>query len=118
MRGERIESAGSSCERSSASLRASIARAPFYYAWPNELALLDRRGKPDERMPVRWDMRKWLPGRFSEEAVVKFKAAPGDYRLALGLIDPWTKQPAIAWANDLAREDGWTVLSKVKVRGK
>lgn len=92
--------------------------APFYYAWPVELALLDRRGKPAERMPVRWDMRKWLPGRFSEEAVIKFKAAPGDYRLALGLIDPWTKQPAIAWANDLAREDGWTVLSKVKVRGK
>ncbi|HJT35635.1 MAG TPA: DUF4832 domain-containing protein [Pirellulales bacterium] len=92
--------------------------APFYYAWPVELALLDRRGKPVERMKVRWDVRKWLPGRFSEQAAVRPAAEPGEYRLALGIIDPWTKQPAIALANDLARQDGWTVLSNVKVRRK
>ena len=93
--------------------------APFYYyPWPVELVLLDRTNKPIEQAPVRWDLRKWLPGRFSEEAVWKPAIRPREYRLAIGIIDPWTKQPTMALANDLARQNGWTVLSKVSVRAK
>ena len=92
--------------------------APFYYAWPVEFALLDSKGKPVERMPVRWDLRKWLPGHFSEKAVLKPSIKPGDYQLAIGMVDPWTKRPALALANDLPQHNGWTALSSVRVRDK
>lgn len=92
--------------------------APFYYAWPIELALLDRAGKPIERMPVPWDVRKWLPGHFSAEALLKPSLKAGDYQLAIGVIDPWTKQPAIEFANDLARKGGWTILCNMSVDSK
>lgn len=92
--------------------------APFYYPWIIEFALLDHGGKPVARMPTKWNIRKWLPGEFAESAVLKPlppRVSPGDYHLALGMIDPWTKRPAIQLANDLERHDGWTVLSAVKI---
>ncbi|HXT57874.1 MAG TPA: DUF4832 domain-containing protein [Pirellulales bacterium] len=92
--------------------------APFYYPWALEFALLDRAGKPVARLAAQWDVRKWLPGRFSESAVLgplPSVAAPGDYQLAMGIIDPWTKRPSIQLANDLKRQDGWTILSTIKI---
>ena len=92
--------------------------APFYYPWAVEFAMLEEVGKPIERLPVRWDIRKWLPGHFSEKATLQPAAKPGSYQLAIGIIDPWTNRPAIALANDLPRQDNWTVLSKVRVSAK
>lgn len=92
--------------------------APFYYPWAIELALLDRRGKAVARMPTKWNIRKWLPGRFSESAVLKPAprvASSGEYRIALGIVDPWTERPAIRLANDLDQLEGWTVLSKIRI---
>jgi hypothetical protein len=95
--------------------------APFYYPWTIELALLDRAGKPAARLATKWDLRKWLPGKFVETAVLKLPATldtPGDFRLALGIIDPWTKLPSIQLANDLERQNGWTILSTVKLTAR
>jgi hypothetical protein len=89
--------------------------APFYYAWPVELALIDESGKLAVRIPLRCDIRTWLPGRFELESHVAVKANPGRFKLALGFIDPWTRRPAIRLANDLPAQDGWTVLSSVAV---
>lgn len=33
----------------------------------------------------------------------------------MGIIDPWTGKPAIRFANDLPFDDGWTMISKVRV---
>jgi hypothetical protein len=95
--------------------------APFYYPWSIELALFDRAGKPAARLPTKWDVRKWLPGKFTETAALKLPATldkPGDYQLALGIIDPWTKLPSIQLANDLERRNGWTILSAVKLAAR
>ena len=89
--------------------------APFYYPWPVELALIDEAGKLAGRWPLRCDVRAWLPGPFGVDAGVEVHAPAGRYRLALGIIDPWTGRPSVAFANDLPRHEGWTVLSEVAV---
>ncbi len=89
--------------------------APFSYPWPVELALLDASGRPAARLPLRADPRAWLPGPFAIDEPVNVAAPPGRYSLALGLCDPWTGRPAVAFANDLPRREGWTTLSTVEV---
>jgi hypothetical protein len=89
--------------------------APFYYPWPVDLALLDAAIRVVERLPLSVDIRQWLPGDFALSAAPVVKAAPGRYSLALGIRDPGTDQPRIAFANDLPRKGGWTVLSSVSV---
>jgi hypothetical protein len=93
----------------------NIGVAPFYYPWPVELGLLDRKGRVVETFPVSTDIRTWLPGPFPLTAMPTVHAAPGRYTLALGIRDPWTGKPAIGFANDLPRHEGWTLLSAVTV---
>jgi hypothetical protein len=89
--------------------------APFYYKWPVRLALISSKNRVVASSPVEVDIRKWLPGRFRSKLVANVQAPAGEYRLALGVIDPWTGRPAIRFANRLAQVDGWTVLRGVRV---
>ncbi len=89
--------------------------APFYYPWPVELGLIDEGGKLAGRLPLGCDVRTWLPGPFAVEGAVKIDAPPGRYKLALGIRDPWTGRPAVAFANKLPRHEGWTVLSSLTI---
>lgn len=104
-------------------LRVSVAGvnqgvAPFTAAWPVELALLDARDGIAAACTVRADIRDWLPGAFTLSARLRARATPGRYRLAIGIRDPWTRQPAVGFANDLPRIAGWTVLSEVDVTAR
>jgi hypothetical protein len=90
--------------------------APFYYRWQVELALLDSQGGLVEKVPLDWDVRRWLPGKFQADAERAVTAKPGKYQLAIGIRDPWTDRPAIKFANDLPRHDGWTIVSRIEVR--
>lgn len=92
--------------------------APFYYPWSVEWALLDSTGKVVAINRTDWDVRRWQPGEFSESAKVSFDVPPGEYRLALGIRDPWQDRPAIRFANQLSVVDGWTVLSKLEITGR
>ncbi len=89
--------------------------APFYYPWKVEFALLDQQGRAVAVQSTDWDLRTWQPGEFSETTELGFDAAPGTYRLAIGIRDPWKDQPAIRFANDLPVVNGWTVLSELKL---
>lgn len=89
--------------------------APFYYPWPVEWALLDSSGKAVASQKTDWDVRTWLPGTFAEKAKIKFDVPPGEYRLSLGIRDPWQDRPAIRFANRLQVAGGWTMLSKLKI---
>ena len=90
--------------------------APFYYAWPVELVPLDSQGTLVERLPVDWDIRQWLPEKFQSNAAPVVKAKAGEYQLGLGIRDPWTDLPTIAFANSLPRSGGWTIVSRIEVR--
>ena len=50
-----------------------------------------------------------------KSAHVPFDVQPGEYRMALGIRDPWQNRPAIRFANELPVIDGWTVLSRIKI---
>jgi hypothetical protein len=90
--------------------------APFYYRWPIRFALLNDQNMAVNVQEIRdGDIRTWLPGKFTLRTDVRFDASPGTYRLAMGIIDPWSDNPAIGFANDLARVDGWNILGQVKV---
>lgn len=89
--------------------------APFYYRWPVELALLDSRGKVARKSALAADVRKWLPGAFRVSGQIPAAVPAGRYRLALGIVDPWKKRPAIRFANTLPVVDGYTVLGEVRV---
>ncbi|RYG46574.1 DUF4832 domain-containing protein [bacterium] len=90
--------------------------APFYYAWPVELALSDAQGRIAQRWTVKADIQTWLPGPFRFASRVRLGVKPGSYRLMLGIRDPWTGKPAIGFANALPRRGGWTQLAPVRVR--
>jgi hypothetical protein len=91
--------------------------APFYYAWPVELALLDagKRVVARNRVPV--DIRTWLPGAFTVRGRVPLQAKPGSYTLAIGIPNPWTSGPSIRFANALPEHQEWTLLSDCRVSG-
>jgi hypothetical protein len=93
----------------------NVGVAPFYYPWSVEWALIDSSGKVAQIQAMDWDIRNWLPGPFAEDAKFTFDVPAGDYRVGLGIRDPWLDRPAIGFANDLPVVDGWTILSEIKV---
>ncbi len=92
--------------------------APFYHRWRLEFALLDRSGKPVARIPLRTDIRQFMPGAIRIEEEMVCSARPGDYSLAIGLCDPATNQPGVKFGNDLPVVKGWTTLADVEVRAE
>lgn len=89
--------------------------APFYYPWSVEWVLLDSSGEVISTLKTDWDIRKWLPGEFTERTELVFDVPSGKYRLGLGIRDPWRDRPAIGFANDLPVTNGWTTLSEIRV---
>ncbi|MBT6850886.1 MAG: DUF4832 domain-containing protein [Opitutae bacterium] len=89
--------------------------APFYYPWRVKLAWLDAKGRIAASTTLKDDLRKWLPGEFVIEAQLASPSKAGAYRLALGIEDPWTRKPAIRFANDLPVVQGWTVIGEVEI---
>lgn len=89
--------------------------APFYYPWSVEWALIDGAGGIVKVHVTDWDLRKWVPGEFTESTELNVDVPPGTYRLAIGIRDPWKDRPAIRFANDLPVTDGWTIVSEMKV---
>lgn len=87
--------------------------APFYERWPVRLALLDKTGKAIATSDAPSDVRTWRPGPFAFDATLP-KGTKGPYRLAIGVIDPWTHRPAVRFANRLPVVDGWTVLTTLQ----
>jgi hypothetical protein len=89
--------------------------APFYYPWSVEWALIDMSGNVIKVQKTDWDLRKWLPGEFTESTELNMDVPAGIYRLAIGVRDPWKDRPSIRFANDLPVIDGWTILSEIKI---
>jgi hypothetical protein len=92
--------------------------APFYYEWPLAVGLLDTNGELVKTFASSVDIRTWQPGNFDESVSVSVDGPPGEYDLAIGIVDPWTGQPSVQFANRLPIVDGWSVLSKIHVTPK
>jgi hypothetical protein len=63
------------------------------------------------------DVTTWLPGRRDVRLDLALPAdiEPGRYRLALALLDPFTREPAVRLAIEGRDAQGWYSLSEVEV---
>ena len=89
--------------------------APCYKKFPLALRL-----KSVDRTAVLYteaDVRTWLPGDnlFDHAVVVPANVAPGEYNLAVALLDPRSEQPKVRLAIAGRGEDGWYALGTIRV---
>jgi hypothetical protein len=110
--------------------------SPFYYHWPVELSLLD----PKTKQPV-WqqvyadlDIRQWMPGDQWDErtdtyaipaetytvnrSFVAANVPPGEYLLALAILDPAGGRPAARFAIKNYLNGGRHPIGRVGVNRK
>ncbi|RMG35189.1 MAG: DUF4832 domain-containing protein [Planctomycetota bacterium] len=89
--------------------------APFYYPWPVRVALLAPDGRIVGEAKAQVDIRRWLPGDFAFGVKVPSDVPAGTYRLAVGIVDPGTDEPAVRFANALPVWKKWTILGDLRV---
>lgn len=91
--------------------------APMVRSWPVELSLL-REGEVAAREITGLDTRQLMPGETPVRLSISLplELAPGQYQLALAILDPATGLPAVKLAMEGGRADLRYVLGEVKVR--
>lgn len=90
--------------------------APGYREFP--LALRLKNGSRSMVLATDADVRTWLPGDivYDDAVFVPADLPPGDYELALALLDPQTRQPKVKLAIAGIDADGWYPLGKISIR--
>jgi hypothetical protein len=70
-----------------------------------------------EVLPTSADITTWLPGDnvFDGAVTVPPTLTPGQYELAIGLLDPTSKEPKVRLAIAGRANDGWYPLGQVRV---
>jgi len=94
----------------------NVGVAPLYR--PYELALRVRQGERDTLLTVpAADPRTWLPGDTIIEATLNATDSikPGPAELALGLLDPATREARVSFAVKEVFSDRWVALGPVMV---
>ncbi|CUU35149.1 MAG: DUF4832 domain-containing protein [Armatimonadetes bacterium] len=90
--------------------------APFYYPWEVRMGLMNTANQVIWSWRVAVDIRRWLPGEFIMRTVSPIVSLPkGEYRLVLGIIDPWRNQPRVRFANNFAVINSWNVLAPLRI---
>ncbi|HUU43447.1 MAG TPA: DUF4832 domain-containing protein [Planctomycetota bacterium] len=89
--------------------------APIYR--PYALALRFRQGRTEEVVPLKVDVRTWLPGPtwFSERLKLPETLEPGEAKLDIGIIEPKTKKAVVRFAARGLLEDGWLPMTRIIV---
>jgi hypothetical protein len=92
--------------------------APFYYAWPTSVFLLDEDGEILSVYPLSLDLRKIFP---NEVYTVSFALPVNSlknerYTIGFAIIDPFTGQPGVKLANENMRKDLIQVVGSFEVK--
>ncbi|MDT9330213.1 DUF4832 domain-containing protein [Clostridium perfringens] len=76
--------------------------APFYFNWPVEIVLIDKDNNIKDEIPLKDDIRNWLPGENIIKANIELdkNLEKGEYTIALGILDPSTQKASIKFGND------------------
>jgi uncharacterized protein DUF4832/glycosyl hydrolase family 42 (putative beta-galactosidase) len=94
--------------------------APPYRDYRLALRLSPAHGEPPAPLISvgRSSIQGWLPGRreVTEPLALPSRLRPGRYELALAVVDPHTRQPAVRLAIRGRAADGWYPLGPVEVR--
>lgn len=103
--------------------------APFYYAWPVELGVLDGRGQIVSTWQTDWALPRVIPGEAPTELAYTRPSAglpPGTYKLLLRAANPLSAPPynvaaarPLRFANQAqdADQPGWLTLGSFTVSG-
>lgn len=94
----------------------NVGVAPFYYAWPVEVAARSGAAVAGSWTPP-WDLRTIMPGEPATEWTLDIASpglAPGDYEIAMRVANPLSGGPPLGFAN--AESDGeWLTLGTITV---
>jgi hypothetical protein len=92
--------------------------APPYHDYV--LAVRLKRQADSSVLDTKASIRGWLPGTTERTESLKLSSrlTPGRYELALAVVDPARKIPAVRLAIAGRREDGWYPLSHIEVRNR
>ncbi len=91
--------------------------APPYGDYVLALRLTDRQGGRAVTQVTDTAVKGWLPGevRVAPALQVPRDLRPGGYELAVGVVDPDTREPAVRLAMGGGTEDGWYPVSEIEV---
>jgi len=92
--------------------------APVYAEYDLALEMHAEKTSVISRIPV--DVRKWLPGDavYDGTLYIPENLADGDYEVRVAMVDPRTGKPAIRFANEGRRADGWYAMGSLTVKTK
>ena len=95
----------------------NVGVAPPYRDYLLAVRLTNASSKETIVLTNETSIKGWLPGKISitESLELPEDIKPGLYELALAIIDPVTRKPAVRLAITGRAEDGWYPLSKVDI---
>jgi hypothetical protein len=96
---------------------ANVGVGKLYHPYALRLYLLDGTSNPVHSVDAKADPRAWLPGEHSVTEAISVPDAlmPGDYILALALVDPNGQRRSWRLAVDAPENEGRYQVSKVQV---
>jgi hypothetical protein len=95
----------------------NVGVAPPYRDYRIAFRLIDSHGKSSV-IATDQSIQGWLPGEFTVAETLRIPQgiAQGAARLAVGIVDPGTSQPAVRLAIEGRDKDGWYPLGVVEVK--
>jgi hypothetical protein len=96
---------------------ANVGVAKLYRPFDLRLSLRNAAGQTTISANASADPREWLPGERDVAALMQIPASlePGDYTLAVALIDPSNRGRPLNLAMDAPAKEGWYLVSQVRV---
>lgn len=90
--------------------------APCYRRFPVALRL--KNDRHTEILETDADIRNWLPGDiiYDDAVFLPAEMPPGEYELAIGLLDPHTRRPKIKLPIEGRDSEGWHRLGTIRVQ--
>jgi hypothetical protein len=96
---------------------ANVGVGKLYRLFKLHVLLLDAAGQPVVNAEAKADPRDWLPGErdLAESIQIPATLKPGDYTLAVALIDPSGQRPPLRLAMEAPEQAGRYAVGKVRV---
>jgi hypothetical protein len=97
---------------------ANVGVGKLYRPYTLRFSLLDAQGKESLSADSKADPRLWLPGErdFADSIPLPAALAPGDYTLAVALVDPKGRRRPFQLAIDAPQKDGRYTVSQLQVQ--